>query len=81
MQVRPTFLRTRLNVSVHPQNVLGNHTISLFVGVVGYNKEQIETGEQRVWKSNVPVGILVHIILDSHQYALIHNELQKLTWP
>lgn len=64
---------------MYPQNVFGNHTISLFVGVIGYNKEQIETGEQRVRKSNVPMRILVHIVLNSHQYALIHNELQKLT--
>lgn len=67
VQVRPTFLRTGLDVPVHPQNVLGNHTISLFVGIIGYDKEQIETGEQRVRKGNVPVGILVHIVLDSHQ--------------
>lgn len=48
---------------MHPQDVLRDHAITLLVRVVGDNKQQVETGQQRVWQGDVSVGVLVYVVL------------------
>lgn len=71
-----TFLDTRLEVPMHPQDVLRDGPVPLFVGIVGDDKQQIETGQQRIRQGNVPMRILVHVVLQDIS-LLAHKALHK----
>ena len=62
MRVR-TFFESRLHVSVHPQDVLRDESVSLVVDVVGDDEKEVETGEERVGEGDVLVRVLVHVVL------------------
>jgi hypothetical protein len=59
--------------------MLGDLSVSLLVGVVGDDKEKIETREKRVGKSNVPVRIFVNIVLVDQRNPDVGAYV--LTWP
>jgi hypothetical protein len=48
---------------VHPQDVVGDLSVSLFINVVSYDEEQIETRQERVGEGDVLVWIFVNIVL------------------
>lgn len=58
-----TFLDTRLQIHVHSQHVFTDRTIPLLVGVIGNDKQQIETREQRIRQRNVSMRVFMHIVL------------------
>jgi hypothetical protein len=60
---RLTFFNSWLEVSVHPQNMLRNLSVSLLIRIVSDDKEQIETRQQRVGQSDISVWIFVDIVL------------------
>lgn len=58
-----TLLESRLDVAMHPQDVLRDEAVSLLVDVVGHDEEEIESREERVGEGDVLVGILVDVVL------------------
>jgi hypothetical protein len=48
---------------VHPQNMFRDLSVSLLVRIIGDDKEQIETGQQRVGQSDISVRVFVDIVL------------------
>ena len=63
LDCRSTLFDTRLEVSVHPQNMLRDLSITLLVRVVRDDKQEIETGQERIGQGNVSVRIFVYVVL------------------
>src|SRR5690606_10625850 len=60
---RSALLGAHLAVSVHAQNVFRDLSVPGVFDVIRDDKQQIETGQQRIGKGNVLVGVLVSIVL------------------
>ena len=48
---------------MHPQDMLRDLPVSLFIRVVCHHEEKIETGQKGIRKGDVPMRVFVDIIL------------------
>lgn len=56
-------LYARLKVAVEAEHVVRDQAIALFVDVVRYDEEQVETREQGVRKRDILMRVLVYVVL------------------
>jgi hypothetical protein len=63
---RRTLFQPRLQVAMHPENMLRDHSVPLLVDVVRYDEEEIESREKRIGKGDVSMRIFVDVVLHEH---------------